>query len=345
MLRLFAVALAAALVPAVPAQAKPRDNKRPTVRLTAPTSGTSVDSSVTFAAAAQDNVGVARVTFRVDGAVVGEDATSPYSLSWSAAGAAAGDHVVSARAVDTAGNTSAQPDPSVTIIVPSTSPAPPPPPPSGSGQYCGTRAPGSPLLTDADATAMRLAHPAERIAANQTANATHPTATQLTSFRQQHAGFDGPALYDSAVTGAGSGTTDELISWAACKYGIDEDTMRAVAVQESDWRQAVTGDLCNGSWTSFGITQVKAPNMAAGCSNGWAGVWPMNRDSTPFNLDFYASRMRECYDGKINWWSHPAGDLWGCIGWWFSGSWHSSGGDSYAASVKQHLANRDWEVY
>jgi hypothetical protein len=35
------------------------------------------------------------------------------------------------------------------------------------------------------------------------------------------------------VTGNFTGTTTEIIQWAACKWGIDEDTIRADAVQES----------------------------------------------------------------------------------------------------------------
>ena len=41
-----------------------------------------------------------------------------------------------------------------------------------------------------------------------------------------------------------TGTTTEIFQWAACKWGIDEDTLRAVAVQESDWHQSAVGDNC-----------------------------------------------------------------------------------------------------
>ena len=40
------------------------------------------------------------------------------------------------------------------------------------------------------------------------------------------------------VTGNFTGTTAEIIQWAACKWGIDEDTMRAAAVQESYWHMS-----------------------------------------------------------------------------------------------------------
>jgi hypothetical protein len=40
------------------------------------------------------------------------------------------------------------------------------------------------------------------------------------------------------VTGASVGTTDELIQWAACKWGVADNLLRAVAALESRWFQA-----------------------------------------------------------------------------------------------------------
>jgi len=39
------------------------------------------------------------------------------------------------------------------------------------------------------------------------------------------------------VTGDHIGTTDENIQWAACKWGLSDDLLRAVAFRESDWFQ------------------------------------------------------------------------------------------------------------
>ena len=43
-----------------------------------------------------------------------------------------------------------------------------------------------------------------------------------------------PTLY-RRVTGNFTGTTDEIIQWAACKWGIDEDIVRAQMAKESWW--------------------------------------------------------------------------------------------------------------
>ena len=49
------------------------------------------------------------------------------------------------------------------------------------------------------------------------------------------------ATYPRA-TGNFTGTTDEIIQWAACKWGFDEDTLRAQVVKESYWTQTTLGD-------------------------------------------------------------------------------------------------------
>jgi endoglucanase len=86
---------------AVPFSITGTSNTAPTVTLTAPTSGQSfpAGSAVTLAASATDPGGaVIRVEFRVDGALVSSDTTSPYSFN--ATGLAAGSHTVTATAFD-----------------------------------------------------------------------------------------------------------------------------------------------------------------------------------------------------------------------------------------------------
>ena len=81
------------------------DNTAPTVTMTAPANGVTLTGSVTLAADASDDVGVAGVRFQVDGVPVGaEDTTAPYSISWSSTSVANGSHTIRAVARDTAGN-------------------------------------------------------------------------------------------------------------------------------------------------------------------------------------------------------------------------------------------------
>src|SRR5213076_1652621 len=82
------------------------DTSPPTVSITSPTSASTVSGSITVTASASDNVGVAGVQFKLDGANLGgEDTSSPYSVSWNTAGASNGSHTLTARARDAAGNT------------------------------------------------------------------------------------------------------------------------------------------------------------------------------------------------------------------------------------------------
>ncbi|MBO9699741.1 MAG: carbohydrate-binding protein [Sporocytophaga sp.] len=91
-------------------------NVAPTVSLTAPTANTvfTVGETITINANASDSDGsVAKVEFYQGTTKIGEDATSPYSFSWT--NAAAGSYVITAKATDDKGasTTSA----SVTITV------------------------------------------------------------------------------------------------------------------------------------------------------------------------------------------------------------------------------------
>ena len=98
----------------------------PTVALTSPAAGATVSgSSVALAATAADNVGVARVEFKVDGTLITSDPTSPYAATWNASSATAGSHTILATAYDAAGN-SASSSRSVTVPVPADT-APPAP--------------------------------------------------------------------------------------------------------------------------------------------------------------------------------------------------------------------------
>jgi leucyl aminopeptidase len=80
------------------------DTTPPTTSLTAPLGGATLTGTVTLSANASDNVGVTRVDFLVDGAVVGNDTTSPYSIAWNSAGASNGSHALTSKAYDAAGN-------------------------------------------------------------------------------------------------------------------------------------------------------------------------------------------------------------------------------------------------
>jgi hypothetical protein len=140
------------------------------------------------------------------------------------------------------------------------------------------------------------------------------------------------------VTGHFRGTTDEIIQWAAWKHGISEDLLRAVAVQESYWHMSTVGD--NGD--SFGLFQIRRPFHC--CPS-------LARNSTAFNADYYGAILRAYYDGKETWLNtvergrdYQAGDLWGSVGAWFAGRWHTPPAEDYIKAVRGHLKARTWRA-
>src|SRR5439155_765463 len=81
------------------------DTSPPTVSINSPTSSATVSGSITLTATATDNVGVAGVQFKLDGANLGtEVTTAPYTLPWTTTTVSNGPHTLTAAARDAAGN-------------------------------------------------------------------------------------------------------------------------------------------------------------------------------------------------------------------------------------------------
>jgi hypothetical protein len=81
------------------------DTTPPNVAVTSPTSGQTVSGTINAAATASDNVGVAGVRFLIDGAQQGsEDTAAPYTASINTTALTNGNHTITARARDAAGN-------------------------------------------------------------------------------------------------------------------------------------------------------------------------------------------------------------------------------------------------
>lgn len=82
------------------------DVTAPTVSVTAPAPGSTVQGSVSVSASASDDVGVVGVRFAVDGISIGtEDTSAPYTITWNSTGVSNGTHGLTAIARDAAGNT------------------------------------------------------------------------------------------------------------------------------------------------------------------------------------------------------------------------------------------------
>ncbi|MBV9691769.1 MAG: hypothetical protein JO202_18885 [Ktedonobacteraceae bacterium] len=223
-----------------------------------------------------------------------------------------------------------------------------------------TLPPGATLPGDADC-ASRVSSSGEQRPDNNTANHSVPTPQQIAGLAPwgPSGGMDARAdALRQRITGNYTGTTDQIIQWVSCKWGIDTNLLRAQAVQESSWHQNHLGDptgdygLCppGGAqgdgvcYQSYGLLQVKYRyNQSA---------WPMSRDDTAFSVDYAGALMRACYEGWTDYLyaysptngypTYHAGDMLGCMGVWFSGNWYDGNAISYVNLINQHFANQEW---
>jgi len=83
-----------------------RDSRAPSVSMTSPAANTIVTgTTLSVDASASDNVGVVGVQFLLDGNALGaEDTASPFHTTWNSTQSSDGNHLLSARARDAAGN-------------------------------------------------------------------------------------------------------------------------------------------------------------------------------------------------------------------------------------------------
>jgi hypothetical protein len=222
---------------------------------------------------------------------------------------------------------------------------------------------GATLPDEATCTARVRRSAWEPRPANTTANHRLATAAELAAIDRwdsAHA-YDNRALaLQARLTGAFTGTTDEILQWVACKWGFDEDLVRAEAVESSNWTQGFHSD-----WTSTvadcppdPATQQAANGTECAMTYGilqiswrfYKSAWPLIRDSTAFHLDYAFGLRRVCFEGldasqanrADNGIPYGANDEWGCLGAYFSGRWYDAGANTYIARVQGQLAGRAW---
>lgn len=157
------------------------------------------------------------------------------------------------------------------------------------------------------------------------ANQTKPNASQLAYYASD--GFvsstmDPPYTWMKMIDGQYTGTTEMIIRWAACKWGMDEDMIRAQASTEhgswvqwnasGDERQSMNqcqagndpghsstnlwgyliSDACFQSWSIWQTKVVfSSPNIGA-----WT-TWPAMNESTAFAVDYRYGFQRSCMNG------------------------------------------------
>jgi autotransporter family porin len=228
---------------------------------------------------------------------------------------------------------------------------PSPVPTTPAAPHFATLPPGAALPTG-EACAQLVPAAPETVPANAGYNATPGTQRLPADFFD--AGSHDPRAADQLaprVDGHYTGTTAQVLQWVACKWGIDEDLVRAQARMESSWRQAMMGD-----WTAE--PSYCAPGHGIGvdgrdgrCPESWGtlqvryrffrGAFPDAIASTAFNVDAAYAVWRACFEG-YEWWladvaapghAYGPGDAYGCMGRWYSGEWYDPLANRYIECV------------
>ena len=236
---------------------------------------------------------------------------------------------------------------STTTTRPAPTTAPPTMPaetrPATGGAKFETLPPGASLPSGAECAA-RVKPAAETKASNADENATRGTSSNGRYPR---------------VDGNFTGTTDEIIQWAACKWGIDEDIARAQVAVESWWRMSTRGDF-NADQSTCYVTERTSSGTCPESVGLMQVRWLYHQEafedgnalrSSAYNVDYAYAVWRECYDGKLTWLNnverngtYRAGDLQGCLGVWVSGRWYTERVGPYLDKVNSYLADRVWET-
>jgi Bacterial Ig domain len=324
-----------------------------TVSITSPSNGATESGEVTIVAAVSSKVWWAELY--IDGQ--SGPTSPPYNFSWNSTTVPNGTHTLEVAAFAYGGTTPIGTS-TINVVV-------------ANGEQSGavhfnTLPPHSALPSDSQCAALIATTP-ETMPGNASYNSSSviPSSATLTGVHTApvYGATWVPASDFTRVDGDYSGSTDMILRWTACKWGIDEDVVRAQAWNESGWSQTDVGDwrttladcemgIWNG-WTgtgcyqSHGILEVKLFDFNA---------YPEAITSTAANADFRMAYQRACMNGDISYLSsdtptsgyptYPNGTtdqiLWGCIGDWYSGDWYDSGALSYIAQVQQYYASKPW---
>lgn len=290
------------------------------IAITTPANGATVRGAATIVTSQTPDVGW--VTVFVDTTVVGWswNMGAPVSVvTWNSATVPDGRHAIGVAGYGLTGAMVAAASIAVTVQnsggLPPPIPSPTPGIPTVSPKLIGptplptAASPGvtSYPLPDAAAAAKVVLNPGfEPRPENYHANHSVPTVAQLAlvgslGFLDSH----GNTLLNQA-TGNYTGTTDEILQWAAYKWGFDPDITRANAVTETHWHQYDIGDVGNG--VSLGILQIKSADdtgtcdpvsLAGGDISLVTNPSCLSYNYTAFAADYKLAYQRACMDGSV----------------------------------------------
>jgi len=341
------------------------------VSITYPTTNAVVSGSVSVKASVTDDWWA---QLAVDGKAVASAAPGNVSFNWDTTKVGDGAHTVTVKGYPKG---STIPDSSQSVAVSVLNHVA-----SNPSIRFGTL-PKSAPLNSGSWCAQVIPFESEMVPNNNTPNHTVPTTAQLNAYAAggyKDNAYDGKWAF-ARVNGQYTGTTDMIIRWAACKWGIDEDVIRAQTENEHwSWDQTTAhGDkrtsysqCVNGSFTD--LWNYLCSNCCYQTWSNWQTkvyynwmTWPIMRTSTAFGADYRYAAQRSCMNGDLkdyfaqrpNYNGHNyAADiasgnlytiLWGCIGSHYSGNWYDGNANGgaiwYLNIVQDTLAQKTWKKH
>jgi len=224
--------------------------------------------------------------------------------------------------------------------------------------YFNTLAPGAKLPSSAECARLVNESPSPEL---------RPTNARFNHTRGQHVP---PSFFPQGdrsevanlaplINGDFTGTTEDILRWAACKWGIDQDVVFAQAAVESWWQQNYLGDWTTDATRCPPGRGIGADGVAGECAQSYGilqnnfafeeSAWPGIAESTAMNADVTYAIWRSCFNGDEIWLNnepsgrpYSAGDLWGCVGRWFAGAWYTPAAQRYISKVQAYLSERIW---
>jgi hypothetical protein len=133
--------------------------------------------------------------------------------------------------------------------------------------------------------------------------------------------------YYAGISGGCTGTTEQILEWAARKWGFEADLAKAMAVAESTWRQWAVGP--HGE---YGILQVNP--------RAWPD-WGPAQWSTAYSADYAMAVVRSHYDGNSWLGGQTRGRLRDAVAAWECGCAYNGGGE-YANVVFWYYDTKPW---
>jgi chitodextrinase len=255
------------------------DVTAPTVQITSPANGSTLNGIVVVNATANDDIGVTGVQFKVDGNNVGsEDTSPPYSVSWNTSQNGNGPHEITAVARDLSGNTTLSDAVNVTVDNDITQPSINLTAPSNGSTVSGNMIISADASDNVGVTGVQFKLDGNNLSSEDTAAPYSISWDSMQIVNGQH------SLTAVAKDAAGNTTTSSSVSVTVSNAGVSTDLANALkpvkvgsgVVEEAD-RQIVR----NSAGYVYVFSMDDTQTVQGGTGVTMIHVWKSNQSGIP----------------------------------------------------------------